>query len=112
MKIIEKITRDGDTQIFEIIESRKELSSWLRDALWDNLYSQFKEPVFYDPDTTIAYYDRADKFHWVAEGETVKRPNVANISKLVSTNGGSTVVYGDVPIIYNDHYGDWETALD
>jgi hypothetical protein len=112
MKTIEKLTRDGDTQIFEIIESRKELASWLRDSLWDNLYSQFKEPVFYDPDTTIAYYDKTDKFYWIAEGEAVKRPNVANISKLVSTNGSTVVIYGNVSILYNEHYGDWETALD
>jgi len=113
MKVIEKLTSDGDTQIFEILTSKKELKEWLRGTLCDSVYSKYyKDPIFNDPDTTIAYYDKDGSFHWIAEGEKVKRPNISKIAKFIESNSGTTVIYGDVPIIYNEHYGDWEVDFE
>lgn len=117
MKTIEKLTTDGDTQIFEIITSRKELSEFFHDLLHEYIYSEYAKDwhpdrVFEDPDTTICYYNKDNQYTWISEGETVNRPNVANITKLLSTNGCTTVIYGDVPIVFNESYGDWEVNFD
>lgn len=117
MKTIEKIARDGDTQIFEIITSRKELAEFLHNELHEYIYSEYAKDwhpdrVFDNPDTTICFYNKDGKFTWISEGETVNRPNLANIKKLLSTNGSTTVIYGDVPIIFNENYGDWEVDFD
>lgn len=115
MKVVEKITRDGDTQIFEIIESRKELASWLRDELWESVYSGYAADegnTHKDGDTTISYYNKDGSFVFISEGDKVKRPNVSQIAKLIESNSGTTVIYGNVPIVYNEHYGDWETDFD
>jgi hypothetical protein len=113
MKTIEKITRDGDIQIFEIIESRKELAKHLRNILFENIYSEYADnKIFNDGDTTIGYYDKEGNFYWISEGEEVKRPNISKIEKYLEHNAGTTVIYGDIEITYNEHYGDWETNLD
>lgn len=112
MKTIEKTTRDGDIQIFEIITSRKELKSFLRDLFFDSIYSEYKTGIWEDGDSSVDFYDKEGSYYGYREGDQVKRPNVANITKLVSVNSGSTVIYGDIEIIYNEHYGDWETDLD
>ena len=112
MKVIEKITRDGDTQIFEIITSKKELREWLKMILCDSLYSQYKTGVWEDEDSSLSFYDKTGKYHGYYAGDSVKRFNVSNIKKLVNNNSGSTVIYGKVPIVYNEHYGDWEIVFD
>jgi hypothetical protein len=112
MKTIEKTTKDGDIQIFEIIETKKELKQWIRDTFWDSLYSEYKTGIWEDGDSSVSFYNKDGKYHGYFEGDTVKRFNVANIEKLVSINSATTVIYGDVDIIYNEHYGDWETNLD
>lgn len=115
MKAIEKTNSYGDTQIFEILESRKELASYLRDAMWESVYSSYAADegnLHRDGDTTIAYYNKDGSFVFVSEGDKVKRPNVANIVKLVESNSATTVIYGNVPIVYNEHYGDWEINFD
>jgi hypothetical protein len=117
MKTIEKVTRDGDTQIFEIITSRRELAEFLRNTLHEYIYSEYAKDwhpdrIFKDCDTTICYYDKDGKYKWISEGEKVNRPNIANIEKMMSTNGSTIVIYGNVPIIFNDHYGDWEVDFD
>jgi hypothetical protein len=113
MKTIEKITTDGDVQFFEIITSRKELNEFLHDHLNEYIYSEYAkewhpDKVFKDEDTTICYYDKAGKFACISAGEKVNRPNVSKIEKLLSTNGSTTVIYGDVSISFNERYGDWE----
>lgn len=114
MKTIEKITRDGDIQCFEIITSRKELASFMRDTLWDSVYSEYADNhrIYFDDDTNTYYYDKEGRFFSISAGDTVKRPNIAKIEKLLQHNPGSTVIYGNVPIIYNERYGDWEADFD
>lgn len=112
MEIIEKVTRDGDTQIFEIITSKKELRGWVRDMFWDSLYSMFKTGIWEDCDSSVNIYDKDGRYHGYYEGDEVKRFNIANIERMVSVNSYSTVIYGNVQIIYNEHYGDWETDFD
>ena len=117
MKTIEKLNADGDTQIFEIITSRKELADFFYNVLHEYIYSEYAkdwhpDAIFEDADTTICYYNKDGKYTWISEGDKVLRPNVANISKFLSTNGSTTVIYGDVPIVYNEHYGDWEVNFD
>ena len=112
MKTIYKITSDGDTQIFEIITSRKELREWMRSTFWDSLYSQYKTGTWDNEDETVDWIDK-DGNYWGTElGDTVKRPNIANIKKMISSNDSTTVIYGDINIIYNERYGDWETDWD
>lgn len=113
MKTIEKITQDGDIQIFEIITSRNELRKIISEVFWDGLYSEYKTGIFEDPDTTVAYYDKDNQFHFYSEGEpTTKKINVAKIERLKIDNGSTTVIYGNVPIVQNGQYGDWEAELD
>jgi ATP-dependent protease HslVU (ClpYQ) peptidase subunit len=117
MKVIEKITRDGDTQIFEVITSRKELAEFFRNELHEYIYSEYAKDwhpdrVFEDENTTVCYYNKDGKFVWISEGETVSRPNIANIEKMMSTNGSTIVIYGNAPVVYNEHYGDWEVKFD
>lgn len=71
MKTIEKTTRDGDTQIFEVIESRKELQSFLRDLFWDSLYSQYKTGIWEDGDTSVDFYDKDGNYTGYREGDQV-----------------------------------------
>jgi len=112
MKTIEKINQYGDIQIFEIITSKKELHSWIRDTFWDSLYSQNKTGIWEDSDSSVNFYDKDGNYQGFFEGDVVKRFNVNNIKKLVSNNAATTVIYGDVPIVYNEEYGDWEVAFD
>lgn len=109
MKTIEKTTRDGDIQIFEIITSRNELRSWFHTNLSDSLYSEYATGIWEDEDSSVDWCDR-DGNYWGTElGGEVKRPNLDFITKMVSNNCSTTVIYGDVEIIYNEYHGDWET---
>ena len=108
MKTIEKTTEDGNIQIFEVIESRKELRKWIRDTFWDSIYSEYKTGIWEDNDSSVSVYDKDGKYYGFSYGDTVKKFNVSNIVKLVSVNSMTTVIYGDVPIVYNEKYGDWE----
>ena len=112
MHTIEKLTRDGDIMYFQVIESRKELSSFMRDWLWDSLYSQFKTGLWLDQDTSIDYQYKDNSWHGTEYGDRVERPNIANIIRMISMNSGDIVIYGDVKIVYNEHYGDWQTEID
>lgn len=112
MKTIEKITRDGDAQTFEIITSKKELAKWLKSALCDSIYGQYANNMHQDGDSTMYYYNKDGNFFSITEGATVKRPNVAKIEKLIQNNDSTTVIYGYAPIVYNEHYGDWEVDFD
>ena len=109
MKVIEKVTRDGDIQFFEIIESRKELGAILKDILWDSLYSQYKTGAWTDDDSSLYIeYKNGDFAHYCI-GSQVKRPNISNISKMQYNNPETTMIYGNIQIVQNDHYGDWDT---
>jgi hypothetical protein len=112
IKTVEKITRDGDIQIFEIITTRKDLREFLRDLLWDGVYSSEPLGIWNDCDSSLHYYDTNGLYHGFSEGDPVKRINHRTIDRLISDNGCTTVIFGDVQLIYNDRYGDWETALD
>lgn len=117
MKTIEKVCRDGNTQIFEILTSRKELAEFLKDTLHEWIYSEYAKDwhpdrVFDDVDTTVCFYDSDGKFTWIAEGEIVSRPNVSKIKRMMSTNGSTRVIYGDLEIVFNENYGDWEADFD
>jgi len=112
MRIEERTTRDGDTQIFEIIENRRELRDWIRTTFCDSLYSEYRTGIWEDADSSVYFYDKDGRFHGFNEGDEVRRFNVANIARMVSCNSATTVIYGDVRILQNEHYGDWETDLD
>lgn len=112
METVEKITRDGDTQIFEIITSKKELREWIRLTFWDCLYSEYKTGIWEYDDDYVVFYDIYGKCHSFFTGDEVKRFNIANIDKMVSGNDSTTVIYGNVPIVYNEHYGDWDVDFD
>jgi hypothetical protein len=116
IKVIEKINKDGDTQTFEIITSRKELADFLHTQLHEWIYSEYAkdwhpDSIFDDTDTTICYYDKNNKFTWISEGETVKRPNISNITKLLSTNGSGTIIYGDIDIVYDEKDDYWRAEI-
>ena len=112
MKVIEKTTSDGDIQIFEIIESRKELRGWIRDAFWDSLYSQYRTGIWEDGDSNVVFYDKDGKCHCFYEGDAVKRFNISNIDRLISGNDSTVVLYGNYTLEYNEHYGDWNAYID
>ena len=115
MRVIEKITEDGDIQGFEFIQSRKELATFLRDMLWESVYAPYardKGNIHTDPDTSYFWYDVDGKFYSIHEGDKVARPNVARIKKFMQINSASVVIYGDVPIVKNEHYGDWDAQFD
>ena len=81
MKTIKKITRDGDIQYFDIIESRKELKSWVKTLFYDSKYCDSPSGIWEDEDA------------------------------FVYSNCSSEMVYGNVPIVYSEDYGDWRTEL-
>jgi hypothetical protein len=115
MKTVEKITRDGDIQTFEIITSRKELASFMHDTLWESYYSSYAKDegnIHTDADTSTFYYDKDGNFFSITEGDKVKKPNISKIEKLLQHNGCTTVIYGNAPIVFNEHYGDWEVDFD
>jgi hypothetical protein len=111
MKTIKKYTDDGDIQFFEIIESKKELASFLRDALWESLYSQYATGIYDDEDMSTWWIYKDGSVQGAVTGERLRRPNVRNIVKLYQCNPSTTVLYGDIPIKYNEHYGDWEAVF-
>ena len=108
MKTIEKITREGDTMIFEIIESRKELAGWMRDQLFDAVYSEYRTGTWNDDDSSIDCQYKDGTFWGTDFGDSVKKPNISNIVKMISNNCSTTVIYGDIKIVQNEKYGDWE----
>ena len=112
MKTLEKTTRDGDTQIFEIIENREELKSEIKSIFWDSLYSEYKTGVWADEDTSIVIVYKDGSIFGYSQGDEVKRLNISSVAKLAYINPSSTVIYGDVKILQNERYGDWETELD
>jgi hypothetical protein len=105
VKVVRKKTRDGDEQIFEILQSRKDLAQWLREM---DVKSGNK---WYDEDTSISFYDTSGKFYHIEEGGVIPRFNVAKIRKLLSVGDATTVIYGKVSIVFNEKYGDWETEF-
>jgi hypothetical protein len=107
MEIIEKTTKDGDIQYFEILKSRKELSEWLH----DNLFEAYQSGIFNDEDSSIVYYTKDSSCHIIEFGDKIKHLNAANIAKFVHYGPNSTTIYGNIPIIQNAHYGDWEVDI-
>ena len=112
MKNIEKITRDGDIQQFDIIENRKELRSWVRDIFWDSKYSEDATGVFEDEDSVVHYYDKSGNYHGFSAGDAIKGLRISQISRFVWCNSCSEMVYGNVPIVYNEEAGYWEAVID
>lgn len=102
MKIIEKITNDGNVQYFEIIESRKELKSWF------NLFDWSEKGTWFDDDTSISFQFKNGGYVHFFYGDKKQRINFANVSKMVCHGANSTSIYGNVEILKNDHYGDFE----
>lgn len=109
MKTIQKFTDDGYQQIFEIIESKKELHSWIRDHFWDSLYSEYKTNIYDDEDSSCCFWNKNGDCTCFFHGDKVKKFNISKITKLISTNSSTTVIYGNVSIIKNEKYGDYET---
>lgn len=107
MKQIEKITRDGDIQYFEVLTSRKELAERLNDNWWainDNQWT--------DEDTAIHWYLKDGTYGCLMEGWPVpKKPAIAQIAQYIESNAATTAIYGKgLSIMQNEHYGDWEAV--
>lgn len=110
MKQIEKITRDGDTQYFEIIESRKELQEYFN-GYWWNVESGDTE--WFDEDTAIHWYMKDGSYGCLMDTEPLpnKKPCVQNMIKYIESNAATTVIYGKgLEIVQNERYGDWEVV--
>ena len=106
MKQIEKVTRDGDTQYFQKISTKKELERIVRD-----LYSDAVEDGIYtDEDSSAEWLLRDGREGNLSGGwDAPKLPSISNIVKFAYYNAGDTQYYGKgIEIIQNERYGDWE----
>jgi hypothetical protein len=108
MKKIEKTTTDNDTMTFEVIETKTELKSFLKDLLCyfdDN-------GLWIDEDNSLSFYDLDGNCHWFGLGEKFEKLNVysSKIVSMIEINDNTTIVYGDVEIVQNEKYGDWQAV--
>ena len=105
MKQIKKNTRDGDTQYFEIITSREELTEILN-YKWDNVING----EYTDEDTAVHWYLKDGSYGCLIAGLRVpKKPATRKIVRYIESNPATTVLYGKgLNIVQNGHYGDWE----
>jgi hypothetical protein len=97
---MKKIEKDNG-QIFEIIESKKELKSFLIDTL-----SPF-DKIWNDDDSSLSFYDVDGNCHSFAMGDKLEKINTSKIESLIEINDSTIVIYGNVEIVYNEHYEDW-----
>lgn len=111
MKTIEKVTRDGDIQYFDIIESRKELKSWVKTLFYDSKYCDSPSGIWEDEDAAVNYYDKSGNYHGFYPGDEIKGLRISQIDRFVYSNCSSEMIYGNVPIVYSEDYGDWRTEL-
>lgn len=113
MKMIEKTTRDGDIQYFEIIETKAEIHEFLKDLLSDSLHKDWGTHEFEDEDGFIYFYNKDGSSTYLSHGDEVKKmPDVYQMTKFMSGNGYTITVYGNCPIIYNEEDGYWDVDFD
>jgi len=110
MKTIEKETKYGCNLIFEIIANKKELREWMKWALMDGLSSKGKDGTWEDEDSSIWWMDKDGEWDGTEIGCPVKRPNISNIKKMISSNPSTTVIYGDIEIFYDEEHDEWLTS--
>jgi len=103
MQIITKLANDGAEQRFVKLTTRKELKQFLKDF-------DFHSGEWTDEDTTVSWYDQNGKFYHIESGERIPRHNKAKIKKLLEVGDWGCTFYGDVEVIFNENYGDWEVG--
>jgi hypothetical protein len=109
MKTIEKTTSDGDKQIFEVIENRKELNSFLKNRLSDADYKS--NGTWCDEDSSICLVMKDSKEISFHIGDKITSYNKANICSMIEANTATFTIYGDVQIIQDENYGDWRAEF-
>ena len=111
MKTIEKVTREGNIQYFDIIESRKELRSWVKTLFYDSKYCDSPSGIWEDEDAAVNYYDKSGNYHGFYSGDEVKGLRISQIDRFVYSNCSTEAIYGNVPIIFNEELGFWQPDL-
>jgi hypothetical protein len=99
---MKKIETDNG-QIFEIIETKTELKSWIKDIV-----DPFNTGKWDYEDSGLSFYDKSGDCHAFITGDKLGKIKSSDIVSLIENNDMTTVIYGNVEIVYNDHYEDWE----
>jgi hypothetical protein len=102
MKKIEK----PNGQIFEICTSRAEFGSYIKDIL-----SGCRQKGLWTDDDSSLYlkYKSGREISFSFEDKLIPL-NYNQIASGLYNNPSTQVLY-NLPIVFNDHYGDWEVAI-
>jgi hypothetical protein len=101
MRKVEK----SNGQIFEICTSLKEFAGEVKLALWD-----FDDKIWTDEDSSLYLKYKSGKEDAFSLGDKITRINLSQSACGVWYNPCSSILY-NLPIIYNEHYEDWEVQL-
>jgi hypothetical protein len=101
MKVIEK----PNGQIFEVCASRAEFGSCVKTVLSDFL----DDGVWVDEDSSLYLKYKSGKEIDFSLGDKLVPINYSQIACGLYNNSATQMLY-KLPIVFNEHYEDWEVA--
>jgi len=104
-KTLKLVNDNGDEQYFTKLTSRASLKAYLK-------IMRGSSGTWTDDDSSL-YVEYVDGTHLCINevGEKHPRINSARVKLMVWEDSACTVFFGDVEVIHNEKYGDYEIAI-